>query len=189
MILILGVTLWATAHLFVVLGGQARAAWIARLGRGAYRGLFSLVIVAALVLMVIGWRAAPTTVLWHPPMGLRHLTLGLMPLAVILFLASRMPTDVKRVIRHPQLTAVKLWAVLHLLSNADVRSVILFGGMLAWAVAQVIVTNRRDGAWNRPAPQGALKTTISTGVALLVTALLAWGHPWFAGMPLMALPG
>ena len=73
--------------------------------------------------------------------------------------------------------------------HPDVRSVILFGGMLAWAVAQVIVTNRRDGAWNRPAPQGALKTTISTGVALLVTALLAWGHPWFAGMPLMAPPG
>lgn len=186
-LLVLGILLWSGAHLFTAKGGATRAALIERLGRGAYRGLFSLVIVASLVLIVIGWRSTPPTALWNPPPGLRHLTLSLMPLAVILFLAARAPTDLKRVIRHPQLTGVKLWAVLHLLSNGEQRSVILFAGLLAWAVLEVIFINRRDGAWVKPAPQGALKTTISTVVALLVTVVLVWGHRWVAGVPLIAM--
>jgi uncharacterized membrane protein len=37
-------------------------------------------------------------------------------------------------LRHPQLLAVKTWAVAHLLVNGDLASIMLFGGLLAWAV-------------------------------------------------------
>lgn len=186
MLLVTGLLLWSAAHLFRRLGADARGQLIARLGPQPYRGLFSLVIVASLVLIVMGWKAMPPEALYRPPAFLRHVTMLLMPFAVILFTASRAPTDLKQLIRHPQLTGVKLWALAHLLSNGETRSVILFGGLLAWAVIEVIVINRHEGAWNKPAPVGAPKTAVSTVVALLITGLLIYAHPWFAGMPLFA---
>jgi hypothetical protein len=109
-----------------------------------------------------------------------------MPFAVILFISARAPSDIKQIIRHPQLTSVKLWAVAHLLSNGETRAVILFSGMLAWAVLEVIFINRRDGAWTRPAPVGALKTTISAVIGLLVAVALMFGHRLFTGVPIVS---
>lgn len=186
MLLLLGVSLWAAAHLFVALGAGARQQLIGRLGAQPYRGLFSLVIVGSVVLIVLGWKAMPAESLYVAPAAMRHLTMLLMPLAVILFISARAPTDIKQIIRHPQLTGVKLWAVAHLFSNGETRSVILFAGLLAWAVVEVIVINRRDGAWKKPARVGAAKTTISAVIGLLLTAALMFGHPWFAGMPLFS---
>ena len=37
--------------------------------------------------------------------------------ALVLVLASGMPTNLKRVIRHPQLMGVAVWAIAHLLAN------------------------------------------------------------------------
>jgi uncharacterized membrane protein len=100
-------------------------------------------------------------------------------------ISAQAPTDIKQFIRHPQLTGVKLWAVAHLLSNGETRSLILFTGMLAWAVMEVIFINRRDGVWNKPARVGALKTTISAVIGLIITVLLMFGHRMFAGVPII----
>lgn len=186
MLLILGVLLWSLTHLFVAIGRDARDRLIAGIGLGPYKLLFSALIVLSVVLIVMGWKAMPPTSLWLPPPGMRHATMTLMPIAVILFLSARLPTDIKRVIRHPQLTGVKLWAVAHLLSNGETRSIILFGGLLAWAVIEVIVINRRDGARVKPAPVGALRTTTSALIGVLVTGVLIMAHPWFAGMPVFS---
>lgn len=184
--LIAGVVLWAAAHLFVALAPDARRALITRLGEGPYKGLFSLALVAALVLIVLGWRATPPTSLWLPPPGMRHATMLLVPIAVVLFISAHAPTDIKRIIRHPQLTGVKLWAVAHLLSNGETRSIILFGGLLVWAVLEVIFINRRDGARVKPAPVGPAKTVLSAVIGLLISAALLFAHPWFAGVPVLA---
>ena len=82
---------------------------------------------------------------------------------------------------------MKLWAVAHLLSNGEWRSIVLFGGLLAWAVLQVIFSNRRDGARVRPPRVGGLRTTISALVGILIAGLLVFAHPWFAGVPVMAM--
>lgn len=186
MLLVTGVLLWSVIHLFTALGREARGKLVAGVGLGPYKLLYSAAIVGSLVLIVMGWKAMPPTSLWLLPTGMRHLTLLLMPIAVILFLSARLPTDIKRVIRHPQLTGVKLWAVSHLLANGETRSIILFGGLLAWAVIEVIVINRRDGARVKPAPVGALRTTTSALIGLLVTGVLVAAHPWFAGLPVIA---
>ena len=185
--LVLGILLWSVSHLFVALGVEARRAVIARIGAQPYRGLFALTQVLALALIVMGWKAASSASLYVPPPGLRHLTLLLVPLAIVLFINSRAPSDIRRVIRHPQLAAVKLWAVAHLLANGEVRSVILFGGMLAWAVLEVIFINRRDGAWIKPVPAGAAKTAVSAAVGLGIAVLLMLAHRWFTGVPVIGL--
>ena len=187
MLLILGLVLWAVTHLFVAMAPGARAGVVARIGEGPYKGLFSLVLVLALVLIVLGWRAMPPEALYNPPVALRHLTMLLVPIAVVLFISSRAPTDIKQIIRHPQLTGVKLWAVAHLLANGEVRSVILFGGLLAWAVLEVIFINRRDGARQKPPRAGWPKTLVSALIGLAIAALLIVVHPWIAGRPVLMM--
>ena len=184
--LILGILLWAVTHLFVAVGTDARAKLIGKIGLQPYKGLFSLILVAAVVLIVMGWRATPIALLYSPPYWLRHVTMLLMPIAVILFISARAPSDIKQYIRHPQLTSVKLWAFAHLLAHGETRAVILFGGMLAWAVLEVILINRRDGAWKRLAPVGMAKTLTAAAVGLVATAVLIFAHPWFTGFTLIS---
>ena len=58
-----------------------RGSLIGRLGEGPYTGLFSLATLAAIVWMVLAYRAAPLTPLWP---GLRHVPAAVMPFAFIL---------------------------------------------------------------------------------------------------------
>lgn len=185
MLLILGILLWSVTHLFTAVAAPTRTRIVGRIGLNPYKGLFSLAIILSLVLIVQGWKAMPAGQLYTPPFEARYVTMLLMPFAVILFMSARAPTDIKQFIRHPQLTGVKLWALAHLLSNGETRSVILFGGMLAWAVAEVITLNRRDGEWRKPARFGIAKTAVAALIGLVMTAVLVYAHPWLTGMRLL----
>src|SRR3712207_2214304 len=99
--LVLAAALWVGVHVGIA-GTRVRAALAARLGEGAFRGVFSLLSVLAIVLLVAAWRAAPTTPLWHAPGWLRWLLAALMLPAFVLFVASlrRNPTaDRKSVVQ------------------------------------------------------------------------------------------
>jgi uncharacterized membrane protein len=43
------------------------------------------------------------------------------------------------------MTGTFLWAISHLLTNGDSRSLALFGSMAVWAVFEIIMINRREG--------------------------------------------
>lgn len=174
--LILGLALWWAAHLFKVLRPAQRARLDARLGKGPARGAMAAAILAALVLMIVGYRQAGFVNVWHPPAFLIHVNNLLMLVAVVFMTAGGIRSGVRTRIRHPQLTAVKTWAVAHLLVNGDLASILLFGGLLAWALVAVIAINRRDGAWERPAPATARGWLILAGVAIGVFAVIATVH-------------
>jgi hypothetical protein len=79
----------------------------------------------------------------------------LMVLAIYLYAASGAKSALARKMRHPQLIAVKTWALAHLLVNGDLPSLILFGGLLAWAVVSVILINRAQRDWTPPVAKPA----------------------------------
>ena len=176
-LLILGLALWAGAHLFKRLAPAARA----RMGDPG-KGAVALALLAALVLMVLGYRGAEFTYLWDPPRFLIHVNNLLMLIAVFLFAADGMRAPLIGRMRHPQLTAVKTWAVAHLLVNGDLASVILFGGLLAWAVVEVIVINRAVPVFvPKPVKPGATwKAALATPVALGLIMLI---HNWLGPQP------
>ncbi|WP_322865155.1 NnrU family protein [Aquicoccus sp. G2-2] len=177
-LLILGVLLWAFAHLFKRIAPAARA----RLGDPG-KGLVAALLVLSLVLMVLGYRAAPIgDVFWGRSPALTGINNLLMLLAVYLFAVSGMKTRLARVIRHPMLTGVKTWAVAHLLVNGDVPSFILFGGLLIWAVVEVIVINRQT-EWVKPAPAPMGKEIRAAIGALIVFAVIAFIHTWLGYPP------
>jgi uncharacterized membrane protein len=176
-LLILGVLLWAAAHLFKRIAPAARA----RMG-DAGKGLIAVALVLAIVLMVLGYRGAAGPEYWGRTPALTGINNLLMLLAVYLFAVSGMKTRLARVIRHPMLTGVKTWAVAHLLVNGDVPSFILFGGLLAWAVVEVIVINRQT-EWVKPAPAPMGKEIGAAIGAVIVFALIGYVHGWLGYPP------
>ncbi|WP_136645125.1 NnrU family protein [Tabrizicola sp. YIM 78059] len=177
-LIVLGLALWWAAHLFRRLAPTRRAAM-----GDAGRGVVALGVLAGLVLMVIGYRGVEQIDLWYPPGFLTHVNNLLMLFAVYLYAASGMKTRITRVIRHPQLTAVKVWAVAHLLVNGDLASVILFGGILAWAVVEVIVINRAEPRPAPPAPAPVGREIGAVVGAVVVLGAIGWVHNWLGVWP------
>lgn len=167
-LMILGILLWSAGHLFPILAPDARARAVLKLGEGPYKGAFSAVALIAVVLMVIGYRQADFVNLWFPPAWTVHLNNLLMLVAVFLIGAKHAKSSAKHYVRHPMLSGVVVWAVAHLLVNGDLASVVLFGGLLAWAVVAMTGTNARDGAWVRP-PKG---TTAGLVRHLVITVVV-----------------
>ncbi len=179
--LVLGVLAWSTVHLLPSLAVPTRARFVEYLG-AKYQGLFALAILSSVLLMVLGWRSTVPSFLYTPPDWSRVVTNLLMFVVLVLSAASALPTNLKRVVRHPQLMGMASWAVAHLLSNGDSRSLVLFGGLGLWALAAIVAINRRDGAWQKPEPlprTAELKPVLAAVVAFVLVYL---AHPWFAGV-------
>ncbi|MCP5058687.1 MAG: NnrU family protein [bacterium] len=185
--LILGVLLFAGVHTIPSLGASARANFIEQRGEGPYKGLFSLALVIAIGLMIFGWRSSLPSLLYAPPAWGRWAANGLMLVGLLLFIASGVPTNLKRFLRHPQLTGVAAWGAAHLLSNGDSRSLVLFGGLGLWAVLQIVLINRRDGDWEKPEPLPFSADLQPLVVGLVVFFIVQWAHPWISGVS--AYPG
>jgi uncharacterized membrane protein len=184
-LLILGVLLFAGVHLVPVVAVGFRARLIERIGEPAYKGLFALDVLLGIVLMVFGWRGATASLVYTAPAWGARAALPLMFAALVLFAASGVPTNLKRFLRHPQLTGVATWAFAHLLANGDSRSLILFGGVGAWAILSMALLNRRDGEWSKPEPL-PLSAEVKPAVGgIVLFAVLYFAHPYIAGLPVV----
>ena len=161
LLLILGIALWSGAHYFKRIAPDMRAS----LGDPG-KGLVALGIVAGLLLMIYGYRWADFIIVWNPPGFLTHINNLLMIGAVVLFGMSATTGRLRGKMRHPMLAGVKDWALAHLLVNGDLASILLFGGMLAWAISEVIIINRA-GPWDRPEP-GEAKGDVKLAVISVV---------------------
>ncbi|TRW98368.1 hypothetical protein FNJ84_06210 [Paracoccus sp. M683] len=172
LILILGVALWWLPHLW------KRAAPDHRAGFGEKgKGIVTGVLVLSIILMIWGYRTADGPVWWGPTAALKGINNLLMLLSIYLFAASGMKTRITRSIRHPQLLGFAIWAFSHLLVNGDLPSFVLFGGLLAWALATIMLINRAQPAWTPPAgPFPPRKEIMAAAGAVIVLLVLGGIH-------------
>jgi uncharacterized membrane protein len=182
-LLILGVLIWSGVHLIPSRGVAMRAAWIEKLGEGPYKGLFALSLVAAITLMVLGWRSTAPVAFWGAPAwgaGFAHVA---MFVSLVLFMGSNVPTNIKRYVRHPQLTGVAVWSLAHLVMNGDLRALVLFGGIGLWAVVEIVSINARDGEWVKPEPLPLVAEVKPLVAGVIGYAVLVFAHPYLSGVP------
>lgn len=176
-LLILGLALWVLPHFFKRLHPNARA----RLGDKG-KGLVAALVLLGIVVMVLGYKAAPYIDVWFPPTWTVHLN-NLMVL-IALYMMSPAPKKGRLLsgMRHPMLTGFSLWAVAHLLVNGDLASVVLFGGLLLWALAEMVVINRAEPAWTPPTPGSYAKDAMFFAISIVLLAVIGWIHglvgPW-----------
>ncbi|HMB74701.1 MAG TPA: NnrU family protein, partial [Gammaproteobacteria bacterium] len=142
--LIAGLLIFLGMHSFSIVAPDSRDRIAERLGL-LWKAGFSIVAAFGLALIVYGYgqaRLSPV-VLYTPPPVLRYVTLVLMLIALLLLLAAYIPGRIATAAGHPLVAAVKAWALSHLLVNGALADVLLFGGFLAWAVAERISLKRR----------------------------------------------
>src|SRR5215471_13513106 len=191
-IMILGLAVFLAPHVFTT-RRDTRAAMIALIGEGPYKAVYSLVAIVGVIL--IGWgfahyRANEWIDVWYPPAWTRHVTVALTWPAIIFVVAAYIPGNIKRGLKHPMLVGVKLWAFAHLISNGDLGSIVLFGGILAWAVFDRISLKRRTDPGAPAIPVGGWGNDV---IAIVVGTLvyLALGlvfHPLVIGVPAFGAP-
>ncbi|MCF7699372.1 NnrU family protein [Loktanella sp. M215] len=167
-LILLGLILWSGSHFWKRAAPDSRAA----MGDKG-KMVVAVLSVLAIVLMVIGYRGATGTVYWGKTPAMTGINNLLVLFAFYLFAASGKGTRVTKLIRNPQLTAVAVWAVAHLLVNGDTPSFLLFGGMLAWSRAEIAVLNRAAGprgAYHAPPVKSEIIAVVATLVVFAVVA-------------------
>ena len=186
-LLMVGVALFTLLQLFPVVLPDARNNLITSLGEKPYMALFALSVLGSFALIIFGWRGAEVSQYYFPSAGLRHPAMLLVVIAFVFIVSSHFRrTRIRKFVRHPQLTAIAIWAFAHLLANGDSRSVVLFGGFLIWSVLSIILINRRDGEWEKPTEfMPAWREIFIPLAAVIVSGIIVKFHYYIAGVPLM----
>ena len=135
-----------------------RARLVAAMGRRTYLIVYSLVSLLTLTWLVHVTLQLDFVPLWDPAPWQAWFPLVLTPLALVLLLAGLAspnpasitlrkpdlkPGAITTVTRHPALWGFALWAGGHLVPNGDLRSFLLFGALLAFALLGMVITDRR----------------------------------------------
>jgi uncharacterized membrane protein len=144
--LVLAAIFFTGLHLGLA-GTRLRDRAVAALGQAGYRGAFALASVIGLAWLVTAYNRAPYVGIWGMFEWWKPLAINLMlpaSLLVVIGLTTPNPTSVGqegrltqpaqgivRVTRHPFLTGVGLWALVHLIGNGDVASLVFFA---TWAI-------------------------------------------------------
>ena len=178
-LLILGIAIWWSAHLFKRVAPDARA----NMGDAA-RGGVAVLLIISIVLMVIGYRGVEFINVWYPPSFMVHINNLLMLIAIYLLSPAAKRGKLIYGMRHPMLTGFKTWAIAHLLVNGDLASIVLFGALLAWAVVEVIVINRSEPGWVKPTEPGTLaKDGMFLVGSVVLLAVIGYVHSWLGVWP------
>jgi uncharacterized membrane protein len=147
--LVLAALFFAGIHLGVS-GTGLRDRLVAMIGRG-YQALFSLASAAGLVWLAVAYRYAPYLPSWGIAEWWKPVAIVLMLPAFLLVViglttpnptaigqearVDKAPEGIVRVTRHPFLTGVALWALVHLVANGDWASFVFFGAFVVVAAA------------------------------------------------------
>ena len=184
-LLIAGLVLWCGVHLVPAFATGLRRNLINKLGLGRYKGFFALLIITSVILMIFGWRSVEPADIYLPLWWGRDVTYLLVLLMFILFVAAKHKTNIKRILRHPQLTGVMLWSIGHLLANGDNRSLVLFAGIGTWAILEMLLINHRLGKWIRPDPIPVKSDVLTLAIGIVLYGVVLMAHPYLSGVSLL----
>jgi uncharacterized membrane protein len=135
-----------------------RARLVGAMGRRGYLVAYSIVSLLALGWLFHATLSLDVVPLWDPAPWQAWVPLVLTPIAFVLLFAGLTspnppsislrrpelaPGAVTAITRHPVLWGFALWAGGHLVPNGDMRSVMLFGALLVFALVGMIITDRR----------------------------------------------
>lgn len=184
--LILGLLLFLGIHSISIVAEPLRDRFAAKSELG-WKALYALISLAGILLIVKGYAQArlSPTLIYTSPYWLRHINALLMLPVFILFLAPYFKGRISTFTKHPQLFAVILWSLSHLLVNGNLADILLFGAFFVWAVADLISMKNRVA---RPLP--GLTKSANNDLIIVITGLGLYAlfafylHEVLIGMPL-----
>ena len=185
--LIVGLAVFLVPHSLGLVAPEWRSRQVARLGERPWKGLYSLVSLAGLILIIWGYGHAGATpvVVWTPPTWGRHAAALLVVVAFVLVAAAYVPrTKIKAALGHPMTAGVALWALAHLLAKDTLRDVVLFGAFLVWALVTFVIRRSHDARSGVTYPPGSLAKDATAVIAGVVVSV---GFALFLHGPLIGV--
>ncbi len=123
---------------------------VMKVGLNGYLGIFVLFSVTGMVLMIIGYKSGEG--LLYPASNWFYTNAKyFMLIACILLATAFLETHIRLILRHPMLSGIIIWSIVHLSVNPDRSSVMLFGSFLVFSVVSIITSEIRGK--KRPWPK------------------------------------
>ncbi len=187
--LYLGLLAFGLPHLFSMLMPAARDSLKARIGEGTYKGLYTLLSLAGVVGLGIGYwqgRAGPASLdmVYEPLLWARHITIMLAWIGWVLIAASHGKSHIKSWVKNPMSWGFALWSLGHLLVNGETAVVYIFGLFLVLSILDIILSAAR-GKFTpfEPRMRSDVIAVVAGTVVFLVLALAF--HPWVLNIPVL----
>ena len=202
--LLLATIFWIATHNGFA-GTDIRTRLVGKIGEVGFRIAYAVTSVIAIMMLVQAWEAAVAMPLWSAPAWLRLILAAAMLPAFLFFAAGllRNPTAVggealagqqargiQRITRHPMLWSFALWALVHVIGNGDLASLIFFS---TFAISAFLGMPSIDRKLAARAPEAAARLRAETSImpfgAILAgrNRLVLGEIGWLA--PLLALLG
>lgn len=188
-LLYIGAVIFVGAHLLAMFLPGARDRLRARMGENPYKGVFSLISAAGLILMIYGFYTTrgtlgPDDYIYTPAAWTRHAAMGLVLLAFISLGASHGKGHLKLWLKHPMSIGIGLWAFAHLLANGERPAIIFFGAFLVLAVLDILLSTMRGKLPHHEAQLKSDVRAVIIGVILYLVFLFGF-HPYILHLPIV----
>ncbi|WP_424948236.1 NnrU family protein [Candidatus Spongiihabitans sp.] len=183
--LIIGIAVFFGVHLLPA-NPSLREKLVRDLGATPYKIAFAALSFIGVAMMVVGMGAAPYTAVWQPPAATA--TAVLMAPALILLVAMNFDNNIKRIVRHPMMWGVLLWAASHLLVNGAAAAMILFGSFAVYALFHLCSARQRAAPKPPDSSTAAIKKApikrdvLAGVIGLIAYALLVAFHDTLFGV-------
>ena len=182
-LLVAGLVIFLGIHLVPALPAL-RASVVKSSGEHRYKGVFSLLSGAGLVMVVWGYAIAPRgPYLFLPSELAKQAAPFVVAVSLVLLAAANMRAHIRRVLKHPMLIGIALWSATHLLANGHAKATVLFGAFLAYAVIDLGSAVAR-GAGKDFQPK-ASHDAIAVGSGLVLALLVMAFHRQIFGIPVV----
>jgi uncharacterized membrane protein len=177
-LLICGLILFLGIHSVSIFADPWRNEQVAKLGVRTWKVLYSLISIAGLALMTLGYleaRPHPITI-WSPPSWAWLITVYFSLISLILIAAAYVPRNaIKLKLKDPMLVGVIVWAICHLTTIGSLAGIILFGSFLIWGILDLISCRARRSTLPPAKEKASVVMTLLT-IAIGVVAFLPFAH-------------
>ena len=183
MVFFLGIGLFFCVHA-VGLFPRLRVKLVDGIGQNAYHGLYSLMSLAGLACLVLGFDSSyqllsPTRVTADVYSTGRYW----MFLSFWFLISANLPTYVKHWTSHPMTWGIVIWGVGHMLINPDLHSRVLFGAFVVFVLVSAMTSSNRSRPTGVSKPKAVLDL-VCFCLALLLTYLAGRFHGSFTAVTL-----
>ena len=173
--LLLAAIFWIATHNGFA-GTDIRTRLVGKIGEVGFRIAYAVTSIIAIMMLVQAWEAAAAMPVWSAPAWLRLILAAAMLPAFLFFAAGllRNPTAVggealagqqvrgiQRITRHPMLWSFALWALVHVIGNGDLASLIFFG---TFAISAFLGMPSIDRKLAARAPEAAARLRAETSI-------------------------
>lgn len=174
----MGLILFLGIHSVSIFADQWRNYQVAKLGALTWKIIYSLISVAGLVLMTVGYleaRPQPITI-WSPPPWAWLITVYFSLVSLILVAAAYIPNNaLKAKLKDPMLVGTIIWALCHLTTIGSLAGILLFGGFLIWGIIDLISCRARRSKLPPTQEKASVVMTLAT-IAAGTVAFLPFAH-------------